>query len=254
VQKEGSYLYKVTSKNHAGEESSPLTLEVIKHERSASLGTLETKGEPNALTASEQGVVFIAEKNHGVEIVSIGFSDRIASDLLATIEGIEAENVILSEDQTKLYVEDKEGKYHIMDISDLSHPVEIKVVDEIEKKEFVASTDGRMHYKVCSCGLKGEEVLTGDETLQKFFYKDKDILDLLLVDDDTKLLVARGAGGLELIDISDENNPTMIGRKNLGAVTSGLSLIKQDGVLFVANGQKGVEIFNLDILLDEMTP
>ena len=53
----------------------------------------------------------------------------------------------------------------------------------------------------------------------------------VLVDDDTKLLVAHGKDGLQLFDIKDKTKPKMIGSKNLNGNTSGLSLLKKDGVI-----------------------
>ena len=82
---------------------------------------------------------------------------------------------------------------------------------------------------------------------------DDKIQDVVLVDHDTKLMMAHGEEGLELIDLADKQNPTMIGAKSLEDDTSGLSLLKRDGILFVANGASGVQIFDLDILLDEMS-
>ena len=158
VKEAGSYSYKMHSTNAQGQESEPIMIEVLKSEKSATLGTISTKGEANSLTVSQEGIIFVAEKNHGVEIISIGSSDKISSDLLSTIDTVDAENVILSDDEKTLYVEDKEGKYHVLDISDLSHPTEVDIIDEIEKSPSFYSEDKTMYYTLYDCGLVGESI------------------------------------------------------------------------------------------------
>ncbi len=246
----GSYLYKVHATTH-GVESETIMIEVIKQADAASLGSVDTKGVANALTVSQDGIIFVAEKSAGVEIISIGYKDKVSSDLLASIDMSDAKNVTLSDDEKTLYVEDSTGKFHIVDISDLSHPEQRGVIDHIDKVTAVTSADATMRYRVVGCGLIGEEVSNPAQSERKFLLKDKAIQDVLLVDNDTKLLVAHGKDGLQLMDLSS-GEPIMIASKSLGDDTSGLSLLKKDGILFVANGASGVQIFNLDILLHEM--
>jgi len=253
IEDAGSYTYNVHATSSDGNDSETIMIEVIKQEKSASLGTVVTEGEASALTVSQDGIIFVAEKNHGVQIISIGFDDKVSSDLLSTIDAIDAKNVILSDDETTLYVEDLEGQFHILDISNLSNPIEVGIIDEIEKSVSVLSEDGTMRYRVSDCGLVGENISNPAHTERQFLLEDKEIQDVVLVDHDTKLLVAHGEAGLQLLDITDVQNPIMISEKDLSGNTSGLSLLKKDGILFVANGESGVEIFNLDILLHEMT-
>jgi hypothetical protein len=253
IKEVGRYRYKVQMQSTYASQSQTIMIEVIKQDRDASLGSVQTEGEASALTVSKEGVIFVAEQSHGVEVISIGFNDRVTSTLLSTIESIDAVNVVLSSDESKLYVEDKAGKFHLLDISDLSHPVELDVIDKIEKSVSVLSEDASKRYRISVCGLIGEDVRNPAETSQEFILKDKEIQDVVLVDNDTKLLVAHGEDGLQLLDLKEPKNPIMIATKNLSGDTSGLSLLKKDGILFVANGEKGVEIFDLDILLHEMT-
>lgn len=251
VKEVGSYTYKIHTSSFTGSET--IMIEVIKQEKSATLGSVSTQGVANALTVSQDGIIFVAEKNHGVEIISIGFNDRVSSDLLSTIDSINAENVILSDDEKTLYVEDADGKFHVLEISDLSNPVETEIIDQIEKSVSILSEDETVRYRVNDCGLVGEDVSNPAQSERLFLLEDKEIQDVVLVDDDTKLLVAHGHEGLQLLDLNDMKNPIMIGSKELGDDTSGLSLLKKDGILFVANGASGVQIFDLDILLHEMT-
>ncbi len=248
---DGSTIFRAKSISKDG-DSKTVEIQVIKSTKSSKLGEIETKGIASALTVSQNGTMFVAENGSGVEIISIGFNDKISSDLLSTIDGFDAKNVILSDDEARLYVEDKSGKYHVIDISDISNPVEVDVIDEFKKSSSVTNSNNTKRYRVSPCGLIGESVTKSDNK-RDFLLKDKDIKDVVLVDNDTKLLVAHGEDGLELFDLKDEKNPTLISTKPLGGDTSGLSLIKKDGILFVANGEKGVAIFNLDILLDEMS-
>ena len=253
VKEVGSYTYNLHSQSDTGVVSDPVIIDVIKKEKSSSLGTVSTEGTASALTVSKDGIIFVAEQSHGVEIISIGFSDRVSSDLLSTIDSINATNVVLSDDESTLFVEDAEGKFHVLDISDLSNPFELEIINEIEKSVSVLSEDATMRYRVDDCGLVAEEVSNPAQAQRLFLLKDKAIQDVVLVDNDTKLLVAHGKEGLQLLDLTDSDNPIMIASKDLGDDTSGLSLLKKDGILFVANGASGVQIFNLEILLHEMT-
>lgn len=252
IKEAGNYTYEVVSKAPDGSVSDTVVIEVVKSEKSASLGTVTTGGEASSLTVSQDGTIFIAEKNSGVEIISIGYSDRVSSDLLSTIDSINAHNVILSDDEKTLYVEDDKGEYHILDISDLTHPQEREVIKELDKSVSIVSEDGTMRYRISYCGLIGEDVSNPSDIVRKFIIKDREIKDAVLVDNDTKVLVAHGLDGLELFDLADIEHPLLIATKNLNANTTGLSLLKKDGVLFVANGDSGVQIFKLDILLNEM--
>jgi len=249
----GDYTYLVKSVSKEGVDGQTITIEVKKEQKSATLGSVHTGGAASALTVSKDGIIFIAEKNHGVEIISIGFNDKVSSDLLATIDTSDAVSVVLSEDEKTLYVEDKKGKFHVLDISNLSNPFEIKVIDKLDKTVSIISENQTKRYRVSACGLIGEDISNPAKKHRDFILKDKKISDAVLVEEDTKLLVAHGKDGLQLYDLSNPKAPIMIAQKVLGGDTMGLSLLKKDGVLFVANGANGVEIFDLDILLYEMT-
>ena len=252
IEDAGSYTYNIHSESLDGVDSQVIYIDVIKKQKDASLGTVATAGEASALTVSQDGIIFVAEKNHGVEIISIGYDDKVSSDLLFTIDTLDAVSVVLSEDESKLYVEHNDGKFHVLDISDLSHPVEIDIIDKVEKSSSILSEDGSKRYRISHCGLIGEDISNPHDIQRDFLLEDLEIQDTVLVDGDRKLLVAHGKEGLALFDLSDTKNPIIISTKDLSGDTSGLSLLKKDGVLFVANGSSGVQIFDLDILLDEM--
>ena len=249
----GNYTYTIYSQNLGG-NSQTITIEVIKKQKSANLGNVKTAGDANNLVASKDGIIFIAEKSHGVEIISIGYTDKVASVLLSTIKDINAQNVILSSDESKLFIEDETGKYHVLDISDVKYPVEVEIINEFKKSLSVVSEDKTTKFSVKNCGLVSEDISNTSNISRNFLLKDRDIQDVVLVDNDTKILIAHGLDGLQLFDVSGENKnkPLMIGSQNLNGNTTGLSLLKKDGILFVANGESGVEIFDLSILLFEM--
>jgi hypothetical protein len=247
----GNYKYNIYSTNLGG-DSQTITIKIVKKQKSASLGNVQTAGKANNLTASKDGIIFIAEKSHGVEVISIGYDDKVVSVLLSTINDIDAQNVILSQDENRLFIEDETGKFHVLDISDVKNPIKIELIDEITKSLSVISEDSSTKFSVNNCGLISEDISNPAKPTQNFFLKDTKIQDVILVDNDTKILVAHGEEGLQLFDVSDKSKPLMIGSQNLNGNTSGLSLLKKDGVLFVANGASGVEIFDLSILLFEM--
>jgi uncharacterized protein YjhX (UPF0386 family) len=247
----GSTIYEVKSVTKDGVDSQNITLEIIKKKKNSKLGSVKTKGKAQGLTLSQTGTMFIAEGMSGVELISVGFNDTISSDLLSSIEGVEATSVTLSKDEQTLFIKDNDGKYHKYDISNISEPKEIGIIDHIEKSNLVLSEDDKKRYRVSPCGVVGEDVSDKLDTKRDFLLEDKSIKDIVLVEDDTKLLAAVGKEGLKLISL-EEKIPKEIAKKALDGDTSGLSLIKDAGILFVANGESGVEIFNLDILLHEM--
>jgi len=66
----GSHKFNIYSTNLGG-DSQTITIEILKEQKSANLGNIETTGQANNLTASKNGIIFIAEKSHGVEVISI---------------------------------------------------------------------------------------------------------------------------------------------------------------------------------------
>jgi hypothetical protein len=185
-------------------------------------------------------------------VVSIGFNDRVDTVLLSTINSIDAQNVVLSKDEKRLFIEDSENRYHVIDISDIKNPVEIDIVSKIESSTAIVSEDKTTKFHICSKGLVSEDISDPSHIKRNFLIEDKDIKDVILVDNDTKLLIAHATDGLKLISIEEPHNPVVLASKNLHATTTGLSLLKDEQILFVANGESGVEIFNLHILLAQM--
>ncbi len=241
----GTHYYNIYTIDKEGKKSENKVLKVIKKAKSSELGRVSTKGEVAGLTVSKEKIAFLAEKGDGVEIVGIGFNDTVSSDLLSTID-IDAYGVVLSDNGKKLYIKDKNGVYSIVDISNISDPKIIGSLKELPTRPNEAKTkDSKYTYYKRACGI-GLKTPT-DNTL---LIKDKFITDVVIVED-KYILASHGKEGLYLYDISDRTHPKKIGTKEINGVASALSVLEDDGILFVAN-KKGVDIYNLDILLHEM--
>jgi len=224
------------------------SIEVIRVEPTAKLGVIKTKGEAQGLTLSQNGFVFIAESKSGVEIMNIGYNDEISSKNISSISNIDATKVTLSSDEKTLFIKDDRGLYHKFDLSDISNPVEVSVVDKVYRELSSINSDNTLKLKLTPCGL----VCNGgnDFSKREFIIKDKLIKDAIFIDS-KHFLVAHSNDGLWLYSV-ENGTPILLSKRDLGGNTTGLSLIKKDGILFVANGEKGVEIFNIDILLHDM--
>ena len=250
----GSTNYEVVVKDQQGNNSLKKEIQIIRKPNSASLGKIETKGSAKDLTLSQNGTLFVAEGKSGVELISIGFNDKISSEYLATISDIDALSVTLSSDEQTLFIKDQDGVYHAFDISDPNNPKEIGIVDAqtIKSAKVSISKDNSFQIRVSPCGLIAEDII-GSELQRRFLLKDSNISDAILVDDDREILTAHKNDGLVLYTIPTNGSlPHPIKSKKLDAPIFGLSLIKKAGILFVAKGDKGVEVFNLDILLSKM--
>lgn len=214
--------------------------------------TLPTKAPAQDVTASQEAL-FVAEGDRGVEVISIGYKDRIDHELLTTITGVNATFVTLSEDQTRLYVQNREGYVNIYNISDLKNPVKERIIDKkslhtdpVTKNglyEFVAKQDkGMVVYDI------------GNPSNRKIAAKftQRPVYDILPIDRDTKALTATKTMGVDLLDISDPTQIRQLGNHPMPGATLGLSINKKSGLLFIANGDNGVKVFNLNIFIDNL--
>jgi len=244
----GSTNYKIKIVDEFSDEVQK-DIEVIRLKPDAKLGVIKTEGKASGLTLSQNGLVFIAEQSSGVEIMNIGFNDEVSSKKISSISNISATKVILSNDEKSLYIKDEEGVYHKFDLTNINDPVELSVVNEIDKDSSSTNPNKTLRLSVTSCGLVGSS--GKDFEKREFLIKDSLIKDAIFIDN-THFLVAHSEDGLWLYRVDEKNRPHLVSKKNLDGDTTGLSLIKKDAILFVANGDKGVEIFNLDILFYEM--
>ena len=225
----------------------------LDYDENGKITSIDANGSVTSIAVSTDAL-FLAEGENGVEIISIGYSDTISTEVLYEIKDINAQNVTLSADEKTLYIEDKEGFIQIVDISDLSHPVRKGHTTKQEVNHAATSKNGT--YLYIPRNEDGLEIVNvsnpSNHYIESTFTK-SNAFDVILVENDTKALIAAGSVGINLLDV---RNPalalnTATYRIDKTKIT-GLSLDKSQELLFVATGNKGVLIFNLDILLDKL--
>ncbi len=227
--------------------------EGLKYDKDGKITTIDADAEVHSVAVSKEAL-FFAEGENGVEILTIGYNDKVSTELLYTIKDINARNVTLSVDGKILYVEDEIGFIQIIDISDLTHPKKIGRTTKHEIDNAVISKDGV--YKYIPRGENGLEIINisnPSNEITESTFKNSNAFDVVLVENDTKALIATGSSGINLLDVS---NPSQLGNPSnyriRGASVTGLSLNATEDILFVATGKKGVLVFNVDILLHKL--
>ncbi|RUM66353.1 MAG: hypothetical protein DSZ06_03355 [Sulfurospirillum sp.] len=214
---------------------------------------ISTEGPAKSVAVSDN-TLFVAEGKNGVEILKIGFSDSVSSELLYKIDNVDAKKVTLSKDAKTLLVEKADGKIVVVDVRDLSHP---KVVGEQPKSNLDDDTttkDGT--YKYVAKGQNGMEVwdISNPSNPEKVGeLKSSSCYEVVLIDDDKKALIATGSVGIKLLKLDNPKVPNPVSTYRVkGASVTGLSLNGTKDALFVATGKSGVMVFNLDMLLEKM--
>ena len=216
------------------------------------LNTLQTHA-PAKDVAGTDNALFIAEGDKGVEIVQIGYSDKVEHELVTTITGINATQLKLSNDQKELYVINKEGAINVYDISDIKSPRRTKLLVAGSIEVNPVSTDGTYEFlPKKQAGLHIYDVSNPSHKVLVGTYKEIPVYALVLVDQASKALAATGDHGLVLLDVADPAHIVKTAELPLDGKTLGVSVNKKSGLLFVANGDKGIKVFNLNILLDEL--
>jgi hypothetical protein len=102
-------------------------------------------------------------------------------------------------------------------------------------------------------GLEIYDVSNPSNKELKLTFNKSNAYDVVLVDRDSKALLAAGATGINLLDITSPTQPNLTVNFEIEGGTKGLSLNKKEGILFVANGDKGVLVYSLNIILDKLT-
>ncbi len=227
--------------------------ENLSYDKDGKITSIDANGNVESIAVSNDAL-FFAEGKDGVEIINIGYSDTISTEVLYTIKDIDAQNVTLSADEKTLYIEDEVGFIQIVDISDLSHPV--RKGHTTKQKVNHAATSKNGTYLYIPRGEDGLEIVDisnpANHHIESTFTK-SNAFDVILVDNDTKALIATGAVGINLLDISNPALAENIANYRIkGTKITGLSLNKSKELLFVATGDKGVLVFNLEILLHKL--
>ena len=222
-------------------------------DKNGKITTINASSKVESIAVSKEAI-FFAEGENGVEIISIGYSDKISTELLFKIKDINAKQVILSDDELTLYVEDEKGYIQIIDISDLTNPVKTGRTTKQDIDNATFSKNGT--YKYIPRGENGLEVVNISNPSNihtESTFTISNAFNVVLVDNDTKALIATGPVGINLLDITNPKYIDNIANYRIkGSSVTGLSLNASEDILFVATGDKGVLVFNLDILLHKL--
>lgn len=226
---------------------------ILSSDKNGKVTTIKLAGNAEGVAVSKDAL-FAAVGKDGVEIHKIGYDSLLSSEYVTAIDGINAKSVSLSEDGTRLYVVNEEGFVNVISITNLSTPVKEMITTQSKIKKEIVSKDG--NYKYLPKGKKGLEIYDisnpSNEKLVIKFNK-SNAYDVVLADKDTKALLAAGISGINLIDITDPNTPNITAHLTIDGNIRGISLNEEQGLLFVANGDKGVIVYSLNILLDKIT-
>jgi len=244
-----------TEKNEVTEEKG-ITQEVSKTyeaDENGKITTIKLSGTAEDIAISKDAL-FVAKGKDGIDIIKIGYNDFIESELITAIDGINARSVSLSNDGEKLYVVNEEGFVNVINITNISAPVKERVTTQQEVQKEAIAKDS--NYKFVPKGEKGLEIYDisnpANHELKTTFNK-SNAYDIVLVDNDAKALIAAGITGINLVDITTPTEPNMIVRFEIDGGTKGLSLNEEQGLLFVANGDKGVLVYHLNTVLDKLS-
>jgi len=212
--------------------------------------TIDSSASVKSIAVSKD-TLFLAESENGIEIISIGYSDTISTELIYKIKDINAQEVTLSDDEKTLYVEDETGFIQIIDISDLTHPVVIgKTTKQKIDNAAIAKNGGYKYIPRGKSGLDVMNISNPSNIIKESTFNKSNAFDVVLVDDDNKALIATGAAGINLLDVTNPQQVNTIANYIIkGTSVNGLSLNHTGDILFVATGDKGVMVFNVDILM-----
>jgi hypothetical protein len=243
----------LTTQTNTNQLSTQSLSDKLSYTEDGKVGTIATSSAVSSVAIADN-TLFLSEGKDGVEVIRIGYNDKISSEVLFTIDNINAQHVTLSEDEQKLYIEDEVGFIQIYDISDLSHPKHIGRTTK-QKIDNAAISQNRT-YKYIPRGKDGLEIRNisnPSNPIIESTYKISNAFDVVLVEDDTKALIAAGAVGINLLDVSNPKRVDNIANYRIrGTEVMGLSLNNTKELLFVATGDKGVMVFNIDILLHKL--
>ncbi len=246
--------FEIALRNDNGEEKF-LYLQISKENDQPIIATVLTKGEVSSMAISDEGTLFIAQKDNGIEIISIGFDDSISPVMRASID-VYAQSVTLSDDGMQLYVKDENGRYHVVDISDIDNPAVIGSVDEINSTNEVISLDGTKTYiAVGEKGLKITEIIDMSHPLKPYmevFVKSVTPYGIVLSDNDTRAIIAGGENGVQVLDVSDTKNITLLGSYKMEGNVTNIAFIEHQGIIFVANGEYGIQVLSKDLLFSKI--
>lgn len=227
--------------------------QTFKADKDGKVTTIELSGSAEDIAVSKKAL-FVAKGEDGVDIINIGYTDTVKSELITAIDGINARSVNLSDDGKKLYIVNEEGFVNIFNVDNLAAPVKEKTTTQQEIQKEAKTENGK--YKYVPRDKEGLEIYSltdpSNPALETIFNK-SNAYDVVLADRDTKALIAAGDAGINLLDITQPTSPNMVVNFSIPGGTKGLSLNKEQGILFVANGDKGVLVYYLNTMLDKLS-
>ena len=234
------------TKKESGDKTKPLKANNDGKIKTITLAT----GSAEDIAVSKD-TLYVAKGKDGVDVVNIGYNDSLSSELITAISGVNAKSVTVSEDGKQLYIVNEQGFVNIYDISNVSKPKKGRTTTQQEVKKEAKTNDGK--YKFIPKDKDGLEIYNIKEQSVEAYFNKSSAYDVVLADHDSKALIAAGVTGINLIDITKPTEPNMVVNFAIKGGTKGLSLNKEQGILFVANGDKGVLVYSLNVLLDKLS-
>jgi hypothetical protein len=237
-----------------GNKAIPQNIDRLTYSKDGEIAKIKTEAPPRDVESSNEAL-FVAEGANGVEVIKIGFDDKVSSEVVSKItkdnngNKIEAKKVTLSEDEKTLLIEKKDGRIIVVDISNISEP---KVVGERSKKVTDSSKTSDTNYRYIPMGENGMKIVDLS-TNRSNMLTSSNVYDIILIQNDTKALIATGKVGIKLLDLSNPLHPNPTAEYIIkGSEVNGLSIDKKEEILYVATGDKGILVFNLEILLSKL--
>jgi hypothetical protein len=225
------------------------------------LNTFDTDGEAHNLKISQDGTkVFIADGTTGLTIVDVSNTNKITR--LGSLDTGDTLSIILSNDEKKAYVGDYYHDFNMIDISNINKPTllkkltlespiwdiqlsktnEIAYVSDLEKGLKIIDIDDRK-----KSNKKITPTVIGHlKNNEKVSYNYADARKVVLSNDGTIAYIADGMNGLQIIDISNPNSPTLLSTFNLEYhITYDIALSKDGTKAYIANDFAGLKIIDI---------
>ncbi len=238
------------SNSSNNDNSSNSSLKSNNTDSSGKLSSIDTSNSVKDVIVKDD-TLYIAEGNGGIEVVKIGYKDKISSQLISKITSVNAQKIKLSNDGKTLYVKNEQGLINVIDVSDVNNPVLGNIKTGLSLDIKTVSQDGVFEYRPKDeNGLEIWNISNPSSPIIKSNYKASSAYGAVLADNDTKVLIAAGISGINILDIQNATSPKYLAHVKTEGSAKGITLNKDEGILFIANEDKGVSIYHLNMLLD----
>ncbi|MCK4441445.1 MAG: hypothetical protein KAU90_05525 [Sulfurovaceae bacterium] len=194
--------------------------------------------------------VFMINKENGLLIIDV--SDPSNPVLLGSYktDGI-AKDVKLSSDEKKAFVAYGTSGLQIIDITDLSNPSLINSYPTTTSINCVSiSKDDKIAYLTVDSPVRADnlEIVDISDIYNPILlgtYSANSNFGIKLFDNDTKAFLLDGYSDISIINLKDPKNPSLLTKYNTDGDTLNVSISKDGNRAFVADGDRGLYIFNL---------